>query len=94
VTICLQSVTQTWLHDSFTTLNLRQQPMHVGHDLIIDFAKVLGNNATQQQTAKSWRMFNWQIQRTDRQSSRRRKRPSVPNLYFSKHIASNHDFRD
>jgi hypothetical protein len=55
---------------------------------------VLGNNATQQQTAKPWRMLNWQIQRTDRQSSRRRKRPSVPNLYFSKHIASNHDFRD
>jgi hypothetical protein len=68
--------------------------MHIRHDFIINFAKVLGNYATQQQTTKTGRMLNGQIQRTDRQSSRWREWSGVPNLYFSKHIASNHNFRD
>jgi hypothetical protein len=87
-------MSQSRLHNPFTALNLRQQAMHIGHDFIINFTKMLGNYATQQQTTKTRRMLNGQIQRTDRQPSRWRKRSSVPNLYFSKHITSNHNFRD
>jgi hypothetical protein len=92
--IGLQTMSQSRLHNSFAALNLRQQAMHIGHNFIINFTKMLGNNATQQQTTKTRRVLNWQVQCTDRQATRRRKRPSVPNLYFSKHFASNHDFRD
>ena len=92
--IGLQTMSQSRLHNSFAALNLRQQAMHIGHNFVINFTKMLGNYAAQQQATKTRRMLNWQVQSTNRQASRRRKRPSVPNLYFSKHFASNHNFRD
>ena len=66
--------------------------MHIGHDLVVNFAKVLRNNAAKQQTAKTWRMFNRQIQSTNRQPTRRREWSRVPDLNFGKRFTNDHGF--
>jgi hypothetical protein len=43
--IGLQTMSQTWLHNPFTTLDLRQQTMHIWHEFIVNLTEVLSNYA-------------------------------------------------
>jgi hypothetical protein len=43
--ICLQTKSQTWLHNSLTSLYLSQQPMYIWHEFIVNLTEVLSNYA-------------------------------------------------
>jgi hypothetical protein len=45
--IGLQTMSQTWLHDSFTSLYLSQQPMYIWHEFIVNLTEVLSNYASE-----------------------------------------------
>lgn len=61
MSVGLQSMSQTRLHNAVAALNLCQQSMYVWHHLVINLTKMLGNNTAKQQTTEPWRMFNRQI---------------------------------
>jgi hypothetical protein len=42
---------QSWLHNSFTTLNLRSQSMYVGDKIFINLAEVRSDNSSQQDSS-------------------------------------------
>jgi hypothetical protein len=45
--IGLQTMSQTWLHNSLTPLYLSQQSMHIRHDFIVNLSKVSSNYASE-----------------------------------------------
>jgi hypothetical protein len=44
-------MSQSWLHNSFTTLNLRSQSMYVWDKIFINLAEVRSDNSAQQDSS-------------------------------------------
>jgi hypothetical protein len=44
-------MSQSWLHNSFTTLDLRSQPMYIWDKIFINLANVRSNNSAQQNSS-------------------------------------------
>jgi len=44
-------MSQSWLHNSFTTLDLRSQPMYIWYKIFINLAKVRSNDSAQQNSS-------------------------------------------
>ena len=53
VTIDLESMAQTRLGNSFTSLHLHQESMHVGHDVVVDFGNVPRHDRTDQEPTEA-----------------------------------------
>jgi hypothetical protein len=53
MSIYLQPMSQSWLHNSFTAFNLRSQPMYVWDKIFINLGEMRSDNSAQQNSAKS-----------------------------------------
>jgi hypothetical protein len=54
VSVCLKPVTQSWLHDIFTTLNLLDETMYIGNQVFVHVGNVGRNNCSEQYATQAW----------------------------------------
>ena len=82
VLIDLEAVPQARLHDPFAALDLADQPMDVGNEIVVDAAQVCGDDRSEQQSAEPGRGVDRQHHVPERDSSGRHRRAGVPDLEF------------
>ena len=80
VTVDLEPVSQARLHDPVAALDLVDQAVHVGKQLVVDAVDVIGDDGTEQQPAEAGRRVDGEDQVTERQAPGRYCRARVPDL--------------
>ena len=80
VTIDLEPVPQPGLDDPVVAVDLIDQAVDVGDQLVGDVPDVAGDDGTEQQAAEAWRRVDGQHQVAERDPPRRSERAGVPHL--------------
>nr|ABM53610.1 putative extracellular serine protease [uncultured bacterium CBNPD1 BAC clone 2089] len=82
VTIDLEAVTKPRLHDSVTALDLEDEALNVGVEVVVDFVEMACDDRAQQHSPKTGRRIGWQNQVAKRNTPSGRDGPRVPDLEF------------
>ena len=80
VAVDLEAVAQPRLHDADVAVDLVDQPVDVGDEVLGDVADVAGDDGTEQQPAEAGRRIDGEHEVAEREPPRRRQRPRVPHL--------------
>ena len=76
----LEAVAQARLDDAHVPVDLVDQPVHVGDEVVRHVADVAGDDRSEQQPAEPGRRVDGQHEVAQRHAPRRRQRPGVPHL--------------
>jgi hypothetical protein len=71
MTVDLIAVSQARLHHTICSLDLLQQPVHIGRDVFVNLGDVGGNHRCEQHTADAWCRLDGQDEMTESQPPRR-----------------------
>ncbi len=80
VAVDLEPVTQARLHDSVAALDLVDQAVHVGMQLVVDAVDVTGDDGAEQQPTEAGRRVDGEDEVAERQAPGRHGRARVPHL--------------
>ena len=80
VAVDLEPVTQARLHDSVAALDLVDQAVHIGMQLVVDAMDVTGDDGAEQQPAETRRGVDGKDEVAERQAPGRHGRARVPQL--------------
>jgi hypothetical protein len=82
MSVDLEAMSQTRLDDAFRALDLTDQTMDVGLQVLVDFEEVPGNHRTQQDSTESGSGICRQHEVAERHTPRGCDRARVPDLEF------------
>ncbi len=80
VAVDLEPVTQARLHDSVAALDLVDQAVHIGMQLVVDAVDVTGDDGAEQQPTEAGRRIDGEDEVAERQAPGRHGRARVPHL--------------
>ena len=80
VAVHLEPVAQSRLHDADVPVDLVDQAVHVGHELVGDLADVAGEHRPEQQAAEAGSRVDREHEVAERDAAGRRQRPRAPHL--------------
>ena len=85
VAIDLEAVAQAGLDDAHVPVDLVDQPVDVGHEVLGTSPMWPASDGAEQQPAEAGRRVDGQHEVAERQAPRRRQRPGVPHLQLGQH---------
>ncbi len=88
VTVDLEPVPQARLHDPVAALDLVDQAVHVGMQLVVDAVDVTGDDGAEQQPAEAGRRVDGEDEVAERQAPGGHGRARVPHLELGEQHAS------
>jgi hypothetical protein len=83
VTIDLEAVAESWLDDALAALDLADQTVDVGHEVVGDVGQVGGDDRAQEEAAEARCRVDREHHVPEGDAPRRHRRAGVPDLEFS-----------
>ena len=87
VPVDLVAVAEPGLHDPLAAVDLVDETMDVGHEVVVDLVEVGGDDGAEQQAAEAGRRVRREHEVAERDPPGRRHRPRVPHLQLSQQHA-------
>ncbi len=86
VSIDLEAMSQSRLRDSLVTIDLRNQSIEVGVEILIDLRDEVRDDRCEQHPTEPWSWIDGQDEVSERQSPRRGHRSRVPDFDFGEDV--------
>ena len=83
VTIHLEAVAESRLDDAFAALDLADETVDVGHEVVVDVGQVGGDDRAEEQAAEARCRVDRKHHVAEGDTARRHRRAGVPDLEFS-----------